>query len=267
MVKSRVIQSLRKGLLMIELLAENSGGLSLSQIAGDLGLNKSTAHHLAATLVAQGFAEQDPSSRYYTLGSKFHDLAYTASAGRNLVGEAEPVLRALAERTGEVAHLMVLDQDQALYLHRVESPYATRGLQMASYVGMRSHLHSSSGGKILLAHMAPERARIILERKGMPRQTARTITGFDSLFKHLEEVKKQGYALDNEENQDGVRCVGAPVFNPGGRVVAAISLSGPAVRITEEAISHRILDLVIRAGKDLSQRLGYRDGRSSRVYT
>ena len=250
----------------MEYLGHSSGGLSLSQIAQHLKLNKSTAHHLVSTLVAEGFAQKDPASHSYSLGPKFYDLAFMVSAGKDLIGEAEPVLRSLAERTGEVAHLMVLDNEQMLYLHRVESPYATRGLQMASFVGMRNHVHSSSGGKVLLANMEPERARRILEQKGLPRMTANTITDPERLMEQLLEVKRQGFALDDEENEAGVRCIGAPVFNAGGRAVAAVSLSGPAVRLTDEAIRHRLIDLVLHAGRELSLRLGYRDRNTTQAY-
>lgn len=259
MVKRKLIQSLQRGILILEELGRRSQGMGLGAIADKLDLKKSTAHHLLGTLIEMGFVKQSPVTKRYSLGPGFLDLAHRATSNKDLVIESEPLLRDLAEKSGEVAHLLSLDHNEVVYLQRVENPNATRGLQMASYVGMRNYAHSSSGGKVLLAHIESSQVEKIIAEKGLPKTTENTIGDPDKLCEELELIRRQGFAVDNEENEIGVRCVGAPVMNASGQVVAAVSISGPAVRVTCEIIESKMVDLVKGAAMDLSRRLGYRD--------
>jgi DNA-binding IclR family transcriptional regulator len=243
---------------ILEALGRSQGPMALGAVAARLGLNKSTARHLIATLCEHGFARQDPATKEYGLGTKFLEMGHFAAQSFDLRGEAEPMLRELAVASGEVAHLMVLDQGEVLYLAKVQSQDAQRGLRLASYVGMRNPAHSSSAGKVLLAHLPEEEAVRILRQKGMPPRGPKTITNLEEFLRVLAQIRRQGYALDDEENEAGVRCVGAPVRNAQGEVVAAISVSGPASRVTEEALRGGGGGRVKEASRDVSAKLGYR---------
>ena len=148
--------------------------------------------------------------------------------------EAEPFLKDLAEKTKETVHLVFLDRTEIVYIDKVEADHGQGGLRMASRIGLRNPAHSSAVGKVLLSDLPEEMLNEILQGKGLPRRTGNTITEIDPLKEHLKLVRRQGYAIDDEENEEGIRCVGAPIYNEAGKAVAAVSVSGPAFRITKK---------------------------------
>ena len=169
--------------------------------------------------------------------------------------EAKPYLQLLENETNEVIHLVVFDQGEVVYIEKLEG---NELLRMHSRVGKRAPMHCTSVGKAILANLSRTEAIDILERKGMPRHTDDTITDLDEFLKELDAVREQGYALDLEENEHGITCIAAPIFDHSGNVYASVSISGTTERMTKERLNllkTRIIDI----GGLISSKLGYKE--------
>ena len=245
------VQSLDRAFTLLELMAEAGGEAALSQLAGDSGLPLSTIHRLVRTLVARGYVRQLPSRRY-ALGPRLIHLGESSS--RSLGTWSRPHLSRLVDAIGETANLAMLDGDRVVYVAQVPSRHSMR---MFTEVGRRVHLHCTGVGKALLAQLPTEKARSMMVRAGMPARTERTLTDLDALIRELEQIAAQGYALDDGEQEIGVRCVAVAV--PGGQSSVAISVSGPESRVSLEAVP-RIVPLLQGAASTLSAEM-YQDRR------
>ena len=256
----RTIQVVDRALQALEELANAPGGLGVTELGRRLGVDKSTAHRLLATLRARGFVRVHPGTQRYTLGLRLAGLGAAAVHGIELTDIARPFLELLRDRTGEAAHLAVLAEGEVLFLAKAAGPGA---LTVNAGVGTRAPAHCTALGKVLLAGLlgTEELDRVIAQR-GLTRHTPRTITAPETLVRHLEEVRQQGWALDDEERDLGLRCVAAPVYDAGGRIVAAVGISGPTSRITLERIA--LLAQDVRAiAERISHELGYRAATAS----
>lgn len=242
------IKSLARGLKLMELLALAENGAGITELARELDIDKSSASRLVQTLANYGFAEQDPDTRRYRLGPRVVTLSRYMLTRMPLRDEAKPYLRRLMERTGEGAHLAILSQGGVLYVDQVESPATLRA---TTGVGTVAPLHCTALGKALLAF--DPNARLSEELESF---TPRTITSQETLRAHLDQTRRQGYAVDDEEYEYGVRCVAVPVFDFRGKTVGAIGVSGPAGRISLERLPE--LALVIKQiGQELTDRLSF----------
>jgi DNA-binding IclR family transcriptional regulator len=175
--------------------------------------------------------------------------------------EAEPFLKDLAERTKETVHMVILDRYEVVYIDKVETDQHTSGLRMASRVGLRYPAHSCAVGKVLLADFSEEVLNNFVKEKGLPKRTENTITNFTQLKEHLNLVRGQGYAIDDEENEKGIRCVAAPIRNEAGKAIAAVSISGPAFQVTKKMAQERLKKEVMETALKISQRLGFRQSK------
>ncbi|MBN2148746.1 MAG: IclR family transcriptional regulator [Anaerolineales bacterium] len=241
------IQSLARGLKILDLLGQAQGGASITELAETLGVDKGSASRLVATLTRYGYAEKDQVTRRFHLGPQVVSLSRSVLARLPLREAAKPYLRQLMEVTGECAHLAVPAQDKVLYIDQVESP-AT--LRVNAAVGTMNPLHCTALGKALLAFGGldlPDRLESF---------TPRTITDPEALHRHLDEVRRQGYAVDDEEFDPGVRCVAVAVFDYRGKVVGSIGISGPATRLTPERLP-ALAATVVEIGKALSERMTF----------
>ncbi|YCK42857.1 IclR family transcriptional regulator [Actinomadura sp. ATCC 39365] len=218
------MQSVERALDVLEALAEHGGEAGLSEIAARTGLPYGTIHRLLQTLLARGYVRQE-SDRRYALGG---GLVRLGGIAESMVGVwAQPYLTRMVELSGETANLAVLEGDFVVYVAQVPSP---RRLRMFAEVGRRVLPHSTAVGKALLAGRAAAEAMAVFERTGMPRRTPNTITDAAGMLAELDRVKECGYAMDLGEEELGVHCLAVPVRD-GERVVAAMSVSGPAERI------------------------------------
>jgi DNA-binding IclR family transcriptional regulator len=157
--------------------------------------------------------------------------------------------------------MVFLDRGEIVYIDKVELDHNPSGLRMASRVGLRNPAHSSAVGKVLLSHLNEEELNLLIKEKGLPKRTENTITDPIQLKEHLKFVRTQGYAIDDEENERGIRCIAAPIFNEASRAVAAVSISGPAFRVTKKVIQETLKKEVMETAYQISQRLGYRERR------
>jgi DNA-binding IclR family transcriptional regulator len=242
------IQSLARGLKILDLLSAAEDGIGITDLADRIGVDKSSASRLVQTLASYGFAEQDPATRRYRLGPQIVRLSRSLLTRMPLRDQAKPFLRQLAERTGECAHLAILAQGQALYIDQVES---SSSLRVTTGVGTLAPLHCTALGKSLLAFGADSLP------DELPAFTPRTITSPETLRAHLDQTRQLGYAVDDEEYEYGVRCVAAPVFDFRGKVVGAIGISGPAGRIGLDQLA-QVGAVVVEIGQELSNRLSFK---------
>lgn len=230
---------------------ESVRGLRLVDLVQRCGLEKSTVHRLLGALMAEGLVENDPESERYRLGVKLVEYGMAVLRRLDVRTEALPVLARLVAVAEETVHLGARSGVEVIYLEKFEGPHA---IQMRSKVGERMPLHSTGIGKAMLAYLSEEQLSSVISH-GLPKRTDHTITSPEDLRADLQQIRTRGYSIDLEENEVGVRCVGAPVFDHNIRVVGAISIAGPAYRVSEERLQG-LAQLVTEAAQEVSRRLG-----------
>lgn len=252
----RDIQSLARGLDILISLSETDRAMGVTEIAHALNVDKSTAFRLVSTLVSRGFVVQDPDTRRYLPGLRIVELSRRMLDRIELRSVAKPWVRRLQQLAGESAHLAVLANGRAVYIDREESG-AT--LSVHTEIGRQAPVHCTAIGKSLIAYRAPEDLKRFLGPKRLTRYTPRTITTLRELIPHLESIRKQGYAVDDEEFDPGVRCVAAAIRDHRDKVVASVGISGPSVRITPKRISD-LGAIVVETAAEISRLIGHRAG-------
>jgi DNA-binding IclR family transcriptional regulator len=245
------LQSVSRALHSLELIAD-AGELGVSELGRLLGVHKATASRLASTLAERGLIERDPDTERYRLGFGLIRLAGAAMAGLDLVRTARPVLEDLADRTRETVNLGVLSGQDVIY---IDQATGTRSIVSVSWVGRRTPLHSTAAGKVLLT-FAPRAERRRLLSLPLTRETDRTITDVEELRAQLEQVRVRGYAQTQEELEDGLNAVAAPVRQADGTLAAAVSVSGPAFRVRAIDLP-RVGRITVDAATAISRRLGF----------
>ncbi|AKS38197.1 IclR family transcriptional regulator [Anoxybacillus gonensis] len=254
MEKDSFVKSVSRALQIMDILSNERHGMGVTEIAKQIGIHKSSVYRLLSTLVEYGYVEQDEETERYKLGYKLLEMSSKLLESIDLRKEAKPYLRELEKLTNEVVHLVVYDQGEVIYIEKLDG---NETLRMHSKVGKRAPMHCTAVGKAILAHLPKHVVVDILDRKGLPPHTDYTITDRQMLFQELERVRQHGYALDLEENEYGIRCVAVPIFDHTKQVIAAVSVSGPTIRMTNERIEqlHAQMRMI---GKQISERLGYR---------
>lgn len=246
-----LVQSVDRAIAVLELLASR-GESGITEIAGQLGVHKSTASRLVSVLEGRGLVEQLGQRGKYVIGFGVVRLAGAAIARMDLASLGQPICQALADRIGETVNIAVLDVDVAI---NVTQARGSAAISAQNWIGQRTPLHATSSGKVLLAHLDPGRRQEILAAP-LDRFTPNTITDPDVLTAALDRVPGDGYAATFEELEAGLNAVAVPVFGPGGGPVAAISASGPTFRLPRRRVTELVRDLAAAAG-ELSTRLGY----------
>src|SRR6201999_3617415 len=222
------VQSLDRALDLLEALA-SAGELGVSDLAARTGLVPSTAHRLLSTLVERGYAPQSASGGRYLIGYKLLELASGLhDSVERIKLAAREHLEAVQRETGETTNLVVVEGRDVVYVDKVDG---TRSVRLFLEVGRAIPAHTSGAGKAILAWRAPEDVRVLLGGGTLSRSTSHTITTLDELEADLARTRERGFATDNEEHEEGVACVGTPVFDHRGISVAALSISGPTTRI------------------------------------
>jgi IclR family acetate operon transcriptional repressor len=243
--------AVERALNILEAAAHRRDGLTNSEISRKLGIPKSSASYILRTLERRGYLRRDPESGRYRLGLKILSLGGDAQANLDIADLALPFMRALEERIHMTVHLAVLDQGEAVYIEKVEAPGF---FKVNTWVGRRMFLHSTSVGKCLLAWLPKHEVETIVKQQGLKRRTPKTVTTMTRLLAELERVKNEGYAVDDEENSIGARCLGAPVFDVTGNVVGALGASGTLTQV-DEASMPRIAEAVKEAARRISRQL------------
>jgi len=249
-----LIQSILKALDILEAFTEEEYILGVTDLSERLGYPKGTVHNILKTLESRGYIEADPVTSRYSLGLSVLKLSNAVRANIEIRDRAEPLLRELAEWSQEIVYLTVLHSGYSVYVGSIEAPGR---LPTSSALGLQVPLHCTSVGKAKMAFLSEEEIDRIIERIGLQRFTPSTITDPAELKAELALVRERGYAVDREEHEVGVRCVGAPIRNELGSVVASCSVSGPAGRITD-ARTAELAPQVMKIAAEISRRLGYR---------
>jgi len=246
------IQAIERAVAILNAFSAEQPELRVSELAERLGLHKSTVHRFLVNLEAAGLVERNPRSGRYRLGLRIFELGGLVMQRMDLWDEALPFLEGLVRDSGETGHLAVLDGGEAIYVERVE---ARRALRIPSAIGRGYPVHATNLGKVLLAYLSPEEIARIVADRGLAGYTPHTITDAAQLDAELALIRERGYAIDNEEYDEGLRCIGAPVWDHSGRVVAAMGIGGPVTRVTPERVDH-LAEMVMAAARGLSRRLG-----------
>jgi len=251
-LKSAPVGVVGKVLLILELLDQSSEGLPLKDVATRTGMNKSTAHRLLTHLETSAYLFRDGRG-CYRIGPRLIQIGQGATYQSTLRSLSRPVLEHLWKATGETVNLATLDGQEVLYVDVLESLHTFR---LVSQVGTRRPLHCTALGKAILSHVSPSDLPEYLAHIRFERTTPRTISSLTQLKRDLTESYARGYALDDEEAVTGARCISAAIFDATGRAMAALSVSGPIVRVDRAEVV-RYSRLVRSAAQEISHKLGY----------
>lgn len=242
--------SVQNALRLLRLFTDEEPEFGVSELAERMGVAKSTAHRLVATLASEGFLVKDAHTGRYRLSVSVLALGHVITAHMALHQRALPVLTRLVQLTGETAHLCILGGTDVIYLHKVDSKHPVR---LLSYVGKRNPAYCTSSGQVLLAYQRDEVVeRVIVQ--GLRPYTAKTITCPRQLRRRLHAIRAQEYAVSVEELHEGVTSIGAPIRNRKGEVIAAVNIAGPNQRVNGHSIP-RLVKQVVQAGAEISRRI------------
>ena len=228
------VKAVGNALKVLTLLGERQDPASLSSIARNIDLHKSSVHRLLQTMKEYEFVQQDPKSKKYRIGLKFFEIANTLDREMDIRQQARPFLESLRDEVNETIHLGIIQDHEVVYLDKMEPD---RALRMYSAVGKRAPMHATGIGKAVLAHFSDKELDWYIENKGLSKYTEKTITDLSDLNSELEKIRELGYALDNREHEEEIVCVAAPIFEREGRVVGALSIAAPAHRRSVDQMS------------------------------
>ncbi len=247
------LHSLDRAVAVLEMLGESDMPLSLAEVCQRMSLHKSTAHRSLMVLERSALIERTPENRY-RLGLKLYELGNRAVEQIDLRTRVHPYFRRLASQVGETVHLGVLQKTSVVYLDKVEP---NRRVCISSKTGTSNPVYCTSMGKAMLAFQPAEAIEQIVSTIRFVRYTPKTLASKEALLKALERVRRRGYAIDDQEIEVGVRCIGAPIFDDRRRAIAAVSVSGPTSRITAQSMPE-IAERLLLCCREISASLGLR---------
>jgi len=263
MRSSYLIGSVLKAARVLSLFNENARKLRNVDIHRMTGFNKSTVMRLLLSLEKAGFLEKDPTTGEYSIGVALFEAGSKYLDQTDLHRQAMPLISELASRCNETAYLAVLNGHEAVYLDRVES---SKAIRTTSRVGGRVPLYCTGAGKAILAFQEDEQIQSILKLVKIRAFTSRTLTERGKILKELEAVRQRGYAVDNQEYEEEIKSVGAPVRDRNGKVIASICLVGPTWLMSEERIEKELATETVGAARRISRKLGYMPDRKTYLY-
>ncbi|MDR1540364.1 MAG: IclR family transcriptional regulator [Clostridiales bacterium] len=250
------VRSIERALDMLEALSEEKNGLGITELSLRIGLHKSTVHRILQTLSKRGYAEKKDDGNYH-LGLKLIETVSYFINSLELQTQARPFVAQITAELGLTAHLGVLEGDQVVYIERMD---VFSGIKLYSQIGLRMHAYCSSLGKCLLCGLSGDELEKVMENCAFAQFTPYTLTSLNALKANLKTVRTQGWAIDNLEFSLENRCVGAPIFDYRGEIVAAVSASGPPAVFTSDRIPH-VAEYVKAKASAISRSLGYMGGQ------
>ncbi len=251
--KDNIVQSVDRALTLLDIVAEH-GAISLTELSGLANLNKATVHRLLATLIYKGYIEQNPKTGYYGVTFKLFQLGNKKIENMDSMGVARSLISELSNKIGETVHLVVEDNKEVVYIDKFEP--STQSFTTHSRVGSRAPMYCTAVGKALLAEYPDEVIKEVWDHTDIKRLTPNTITEFSVFMEEIMKIRKQGFGLDNEENELGVYCIASVFYNYKGEVAGAMSISIPTTRFVEKTPPYYI-EKVLEYIKRISQLLGY----------
>lgn len=251
--KTNGIKSIMKAARVINMLADEGRPLSLAQMSSNMSISKSTLHGIISTLVDVKFVVQDQQTGRYWLGTRLFEIGSSISSQWNVRKIAYPFIQRIVAETGETVHMAVLDDYEVLYINKQES---TSSIRIVTDVGVKLPAHCTGLGKALLSGMNRLELQFMVKSKGLPKHTESTITNFEDFWKEIRQIKARGYAVDEQEFVEGLRCVAVPVFNHSGEIIAALSVSGPISRMHDKKFED-CRESLLKAAEEISAQMGY----------
>lgn len=253
MTEDRNIKSIVKATNIINLLAKNNTPLSLAYISAEMEMSKSTVHGIISTLVNTGFLVQAPDSGKYQLGTRLFEIGMRVSERWSEKRIAYPFITRIVAETKETVHMAILDNNEVLYIAKQES---TDSVKTVSDIGIKLPSYCSGVGKVLLSGLSKRHIQQIADKTGLKKYTEFTITDFQRLWVEMEKIRRQGFAIDNQEYQLGLRCIAVPIRNSSGNVTAALSISGPISRMNGKVFERNKMTLM-KISHEISHKMGY----------
>ena len=247
------IKVLLNTFLIFNILIKKNKPVSIHELSEVLNIYPSSIHRILDTLHYLGYIEKKMDSDEYQLGLKAMELGLSKLNQISLIKEAKPFLAELSKETNENIYLGVLFEGEVMYEAKVEAP---QKISLITHVGTRAPVHCTSLGKVLIADLPPRERELILGNKPLKRRTKNTIVERELLEKEIKKVKTLGYAIDDEEYENEIRCVAAPIRNYNGKGIAAVSISGPSYRFTPDR-EKIMIKFIIETAKKISTRLGF----------
>ncbi|WP_372997155.1 IclR family transcriptional regulator [Lutispora sp.] len=253
MKDTKTIGSVIKAVEVLEELAKSEDGLGVTEISNRLNYGVSATYHLLNTLKQCNIIEQDKKTKKYRIGFELFRICGMAKRQNALASLAQPYLDKLREMVGETSNLVVLDGNEVIYIAQSES---TKLLKLFTQLGAKVPFYCTGGGKAILSYQPKKVQDLVLNNTNFIKFTGNTLSDINELVRELDIIRQQGYAMDNEEREEGVTCIAAPVFDCYGEAIASISISGPTYRLKEKGIT-TIIKNVTDTAKELSESLGY----------
>lgn len=247
------VQSIDRVLNLLELIAKHDKGITLSELCEKIGLHKSTVHRLVGSLIDNGYVYQTEDLKYL-ITYKLYELGVRTFVNISILDAARESLVNLSNQVGEVVHLVVRNMNEIIYIDKENS--GRNSSIMGSSIGSSAPMYCTSVGKAMLFDASDYELENIWNTSIIVKKTDKTIVNLELFKKELAESKKKGYAIDDEENELGIRCFGAPIYNYRNNIIAAISLSGPISRLSKEDGEKYYIPL-LKAAKEISQKMGY----------
>jgi DNA-binding IclR family transcriptional regulator len=249
-----LIQAVSHALDLLEQFNGEVDELGVTELSKRLKLHKNNVFRLLATLESRGYIEQNKVTENYRLGLKTLELGQTFIKQMGLLRQSKPVLEGLVRECNETTYVAILRDFYIIYLDAVETDMTVR---VVPRVGSRLPAYCTAAGKVQIAHMSDEELDHFLDSKELKRYTNNTITDRDVLKKQLKTIAEEGYAIDNEELDIGVKCVSAPIRDYTRRIIGAVSISGPSMRFPDDRITNELIPMVLRAAEEISAKLGF----------
>jgi DNA-binding IclR family transcriptional regulator len=246
------VPAIERALTVLEFLCQSKRGFSLSEMSQRLRIPKSSTHLILATLERRGFLQKNTQTRRYSFGLQLVSLSRSALENLDLREEARPFLQTLMQKTSLTVHMAVLERNEAVIIEKVEAPGL---LRLATWIGRRMDVNCTGVGKALIAFLPNDEFDQLIRTKSFARHNARTIISINAFKQEIVRIRQRGYALDDEEDEIGFRCVGVPIFDESQKAVAAISVSGTINQISIDRVP-RLANIVKQLAEKLSSRLG-----------
>lgn len=252
-MEDKYVKSVLKTIEIIEELSNYPEGLTLNELSKNLCIHKSSVFRVIDTLSYKGYVEKNPENHKYKLGIKIVELSGNILRNMPIREIATPFLKKLSNKYNEVVHLTILRDGKMVYIDKIEKPDS---IAMFSQIGRKVNVYSTAVGKAMLAFLENEELKTILEKVEFEPLTPNTITNKEILLEELKLIRKNGFAFDQEENENGIKAVAAPIFNQFGRPVAALSVTGPTFRMSQERMIE-IKDGVLEISQEISKKIGF----------
>jgi DNA-binding IclR family transcriptional regulator len=249
-----LIQAVSHALDLLEQFHGETDELGVTELSKRLKLHKNNVFRLLATLESRGYIEQNKVTENYRLGLKTLELGQTFIKQMGLLRQSKPVLEALVEECNETTYVAILKDFHIIYLDVVET---TMTVRVVPRVGSRLPAYCTAAGKVQIAYMSDEELDQYMPNRELEKFTDKTISDRETLKKQLKQIAEQGYAIDNEELDIGVKCVSAPIRDYTRRIIGAVSISGPSMRFSDERIKNELIPLAKRASEEISTKLGF----------